>query len=146
MFYLKKYKYLCLCNYSFWKYTQYGKKFTRKQRSYRVGTGPWKPGKSWNLKILIPGLQSPGIFVEVLESPGIWTYRSIFLIISVQEFSHYTSSEIWVYLCLLKVCEFIEKVPEFHIGRSWNLICQNVYEPWVMRWSGFTIRISQDGV
>jgi len=25
-----------------------------------------------NLKILIPGLESPGIFVEVLESPGIW--------------------------------------------------------------------------
>ena len=86
--------------------------------------------KTWNLKIWIPGLESPGIFVEVLESPGNWTYRSIFLIISIQEFSRYTSSEIWVYLCVLKVREFIEKVPEFDIGRSWNLRCQNVYEPW----------------
>jgi len=83
--------------------------------------------------------ESPGIlkfgfqvwnFVEVLESPGIWTHRSIFLIISIQEFSHYTSSKIWVYLCMLKVREFIEKVLEFDIGRSWNLRCQNVYEPW----------------
>jgi len=57
----------------------------------------------------------PGIFVEVLESPGIWTSRFIFLIISVQEFSHYTSSEIWVYLCTLKVYEFIERVLEFDI-------------------------------
>ena len=78
----------------------------------RVRTGPWKPGKSWNLKIWIPGL----------ESPGIWTYRSIFLIISVQEFSRYTSSEIWVYLWVLKVCEFIEKVLEFDIGRSWKVL------------------------
>jgi len=39
---------------------------------YRVCTGPWKPGKSWNLKIWIPGLERPGIFVEVPESPGIW--------------------------------------------------------------------------
>ena len=52
--------------------------------------------ESLNLKIWIPGMESPGIFVEVLESPGIWTHRSIF---------HYTSSEIWVYLCALKVCD-----------------------------------------
>ena len=81
--------------------------------------------KTWkvlDLKIWIPGLESPGIFVEVLESPGIWTYRSIFLIISIHEFSHYTSSEIWVYLCMLKVCEFIEKVLEFDIGRSWKIL------------------------
>jgi len=71
---------------------------------------------------LIPGLESPGIFVEVLESPGIWTYISIFLIKSIQEFSHYTSSEIWVYLCALKVGEFIEKVPEFNIGRSGKVL------------------------
>jgi len=45
--------------------------------------GPWKPGKSWNLKILIPGF----------ERPGIWTYRSIFLIISIAEFSCCTSFE-----------------------------------------------------
>jgi len=42
------------------------------------------------------------VFVEVLETPGIWTYRSIFLIIIIQEFSRYTSSETWVYLCALK--------------------------------------------
>ena len=88
--------------------------------------------KTWNLKIWIPGLESPGIFVELLESPGIWTYKSIFLIISIQEFSHYTSSEIWVYLCALNVCEFIEKVLEFDIGKSWNLRCQNVYEPCIL--------------
>ena len=81
------------------------------------------------LKNWIPGLESPGIFVAVLESPGIWKYRSIFLIISIQEFSCYTSSEIWVYLCALKVHEFIERVLAFDIGRSWNLRCQNVYEP-----------------
>ena len=84
--------------------------------------GPSKPRKSLNLKLWIPGLESPGIFVEVLESPGIWTYRSIFLIISVQEFNHYTSSEIWVYLCTLKVCEFIEMVLEFDIERSWKVL------------------------
>ena len=67
-----------------------------------VRTGPWKPGKSWNLKIWFLGLESPGIFVEVLESPGIWTYRSIFLIISIHEFSRYTSSKIWVYLLSVK--------------------------------------------
>jgi len=67
----------------------------------------------------------PGIFVEVLESPGIWTYKSIFLIMSVQKFSHYTSSEIWVNPCELKVCEFIEKILEFDIGKSWNLKCMN---------------------
>ena len=89
---------------------------------FRVRTGPWKPGKCLNLKFWIPGLESPAIFVEVLESPGIWTYRSIFLIISLQEFSHYTSSEIWVYPCTLKVCEFIEKVLEFDIERSWKVL------------------------
>jgi len=94
----------------------------------RVCTGPWKPGKSWNLKIWISDLESYGIFVEVLESLGIWTYRSIFLIISILEFSCCTS-EIWVYLCALKVCEFIEKVLEFDIRRSWNLRYQNMYEP-----------------
>ena len=71
--------------------------------------------KNWNLKIWIPGLESPVLFVEFLESPGIWTYRSIFLIISIQEFSRYTSSEIWVYLC-----------------SSWNLRYPDVYEPWSM--------------
>ena len=60
--------------------------------------------------------------LENLESPGIWTYRSIFLIISVQEFSRYTSSKIWVYLCTLKVHEFIEKVLEFYIGRFWKVL------------------------
>ena len=40
--------------------------------------------------------------VEVLQSPGIWTYRSIFLIISIQEFSHYTSFNIWVYFLRVK--------------------------------------------
>jgi hypothetical protein len=74
------------------------------------------------LKIWIPGLESPGIFVVVLENPGIWTYTSIFLIISVQEFSCYTSSEIWVYLSALKVCEFFEKVLEFDIERSWKVL------------------------
>jgi len=69
------------------------------------------------------------VCAQVLESPGIWTYRSIFLIISIQEFSRYTASKIWVYLCVLKVREFIEKVLEFDIGKSWNLRCQNVYEP-----------------
>jgi len=88
----------------------------------RVLTGPGKPGKSWNFKIWIPGLESPGIFVEVLESPGIWTHRSIFLIISIQEFSHYTSSEIWMYFWALRVREFIEKVLEFDIGRSWKVL------------------------
>ena len=73
---------------------------TDKGTNIKVRTGPRKPGKSWNLKISIPGLESPGICIEVLdlESPGIQTYRSIFLIISGEEFSHYTSSEIWVYL------------------------------------------------
>ena len=85
--------------------------------------------KTWSLKIWILGLESHKFFVEVLESPGIWTYRSIFLIISIQEFSCYTSSEIWLYLCALKVREFIEKVLELDIGKSWNLRCQNVYEP-----------------
>jgi len=32
--------------------------------------------------------------------------------------------------CALKVQEFIEKVLEFDTGKSWNLRCQNVYEPW----------------
>ena len=43
----------------------------------RVRMGPWKPGKSWNLKIWILGLESPGSSVEVLESPGIWTFTII---------------------------------------------------------------------
>jgi len=88
----------------------------------RVRTDPWKPGMSWNLKIWIPGLESPGIVLEVLESPGIWTYRSIFLIISIQEFSRYTSSKIWVYLYALKVHEFIEKILEFDFGTSWKVL------------------------
>ena len=72
--------------------------------------------------IFVEVLESPRIFVEVLESPGIWTYRSIFLIISIQECSCYTSSETWVYLCALKVREFIEKVLEVDIGRSWKVL------------------------
>ena len=36
-----------------------------------VRTGPGKPGKSWNLTICIPGLESHGIFVQVMESHGI---------------------------------------------------------------------------
>jgi len=59
----------------------------------RVRTGPWKPGKSWNLKIWIPDLENPGIFVEI-----------------------------WVYLSALKIREFIEKVLEFDIGRSWKVL------------------------
>ena len=38
---------------------------------YRVRTGPGKPGKSWNLIIWIPGLESHGILDQVLESHGI---------------------------------------------------------------------------
>ena len=38
---------------------------------YRVRTGPGKPGKSWNLIIWIPGLESHGICVQVMESHGI---------------------------------------------------------------------------
>ena len=37
----------------------------------RVRTGPGKPGKSWNLIIWIPGLESHGILAQVLESHGI---------------------------------------------------------------------------
>ena len=37
----------------------------------RVRTGPGKPGKSWNLIIWIPGLESHGILDQVLESHGI---------------------------------------------------------------------------
>ena len=33
----------------------------------RVRTGPGKPGKSWNLIIWIPGLESRGILAQVLE-------------------------------------------------------------------------------
>ena len=33
----------------------------------RVRSGPGKPGKSWNLIILIPGLESLGILVQVVE-------------------------------------------------------------------------------
>jgi len=89
---------------------------------------------------VLENLESPGNFVEVLESPGIWTYRSTFLIKSIHEFSHYTSSEIWV----LKVCEFIEKVLEFDIGKSWNLRCQNEHEPCIgwpnILWATFTVQ------
>jgi len=31
----------------------------------------------------------------------------------------------------LTVREFIKTVLEFDIGKSWNLRCQNVYEPWI---------------
>ena len=37
----------------------------------RVRTGPGNPGKSLNLKNKNPGLESPGILLKVLESPGI---------------------------------------------------------------------------
>ena len=71
----------------------------------------FKPGKSWNLKIWIPGLESPGIFVEVLESPGIWNSVITLLL---------------KYGCIfkgaLKICEFIEKVLEFDIGWSWKVL------------------------
>ena len=40
-------------------------------RMIRVRTGPGKPGKSWNLIIWIPGLESHGILVQVMESHGI---------------------------------------------------------------------------
>ena len=82
--------------------------------------GSLKTWKVLEFENLVSSPGKSGTFVEVLESLGIWTYRSIFLIISIQEFSHYTSSEIWVYLCALKVHEFIEKVLEFDIGRSWK--------------------------
>ena len=38
----------------------------------RVRTGPGNPGKSLNLKNKNPGLESPGILLKVLESPGIF--------------------------------------------------------------------------
>ena len=34
---------------------------------YRVRTGPGKPGKSWNLLIWISGLESHGIFAQVMK-------------------------------------------------------------------------------
>ena len=37
----------------------------------RVRTGPGNPNKSLNLKNKNPGLESPGILLKVLESPGI---------------------------------------------------------------------------
>ena len=37
----------------------------------RVRTGPGNPGKTLNLKNKSPGLESPGILLKVLESPGI---------------------------------------------------------------------------
>jgi len=40
--------------------------------------------------MLILVLGSAEMFVGVLESPGIWTSRSIFLIISIPELSRYT--------------------------------------------------------
>ena len=36
----------------------------------RVRTGHGKPGKSWNLRISFPGLESHGILLLVLESHG----------------------------------------------------------------------------
>ena len=38
--------------------------------TFRVRTGPGNPGKSLNLKSKNPGLESPGILLKVLESPG----------------------------------------------------------------------------
>ena len=91
--------------------------------------GPWKPRKSWNLKILMPGLESPWIFVEVLESPWIFVevLESRWIYVEVLE-SHWIfvevllSLKICVYFRTLKVCEFIEKVLEFDIGRSWKVL------------------------
>jgi len=51
-----------------------------------VRTGPWKCGKSWIWKFCFHAW-------NFCIDPGIWTYQSIFLMISVQEFSRYTSSE-----------------------------------------------------
>ena len=79
----------------------------------------------------------PGLFAEILESPGIWTYRSIFLIKRVQEISRYTSSEmsnlITTTNCMLltySVCvssmsvhcsaALIENMCIFRVVRSWN--------------------------
>ena len=36
----------------------------------RVFTGPGNPGKSFDIKHFFPGLESPGILIQVLESPG----------------------------------------------------------------------------
>ena len=36
----------------------------------RIRTGHGKPGKSWNLRISFPGLESHGILLLVLESHG----------------------------------------------------------------------------
>ena len=50
----------------------------------RAATGPWFPGKSWNLIYNFPGLESPGkqgIFVEVLESPGKWPLSGFLFLI-----------------------------------------------------------------
>ena len=55
-------------------------------------------------------------FCRGLESPGIWTCRSIFLIISIHEFSHYPSSKIWVYF--------------LHVKSSWI----HWKGPWVWHW------------
>ena len=38
---------------------------------YRVRTDPGKPGKYWNLIIIIPGLEYTGISSKVLENTGI---------------------------------------------------------------------------
>ena len=82
------------------------------------------------MKIWIPGLESPGFFAEVLESPGIWTYRSIFFLTIAYRNSVITLLPKYVCIyCALRVREFIEKVLEFDIGQSWSLIRQNVYEP-----------------
>ena len=39
---------------------------------FRVRTGPGNPGKSLNFKNKNQGLESPGILLKVLESPGIF--------------------------------------------------------------------------
>ena len=40
--------------------------------SHRVRTDPGKPGKYWNLIIIIPGLEYTGISSKVLKNTGIW--------------------------------------------------------------------------
>ena len=47
------------------------RKQMRTTEQARVRTGPGNPGKSLILKIKYPGLESPGILLKVLESPGI---------------------------------------------------------------------------
>jgi len=69
--------------------------------------------------------ENTGIFVEVLESPGIWTYRSIFLIISIQEFSYYTSSQTWVHF--------------LHVKSSWI----HWKGPWIWHWKVLESQMSK---